>query len=130
MDKEIQKMVDDEIRSQIENMSKLKAGSDEKIKAAECLTKLYKLRTEEERADGEMRIESGKADSDFVLKEHQLSEQKKDRWFKAVIAAAELGIPLIFYGVWMNKGFKFEETGTFTSQTFRNLFGRFKPTKK
>lgn len=28
------------------------------------------------------------------------------------------------------KGFKFEETGTYTSTTFRGLFNRFRPTKK
>ena len=35
-----------------------------------------------------------------------------------------------FGGSWEKKGFKFEETGTFTSTTFRSLFSRFKPTKK
>lgn len=46
------------------------------------------------------------------------------------IAAAEIVLPLVFYAAWMRKGFKFEETGTFTSTTFRGLFGKFKPTKK
>jgi len=54
----------------------------------------------------------------------------KDRYFKLGIAAAELLIPLMFYGIWMRKGFKFEETGTYTSTTFRGLFNRFRPTKK
>ena len=44
--------------------------------------------------------------------------------------AAELVLPLMFYGVWMRRGLRFEETGTFTSQTFKNLFNRFKPTRK
>ena len=38
--------------------------------------------------------------------------------------------PLMFYGIWMKKGFKFEETGTYTSTTFRGLFNRFRPTRK
>lgn len=42
----------------------------------------------------------------------------------------KLMIPLMFYGIWMKKGFKFEETGTYTSTTFRGLFNRFRPTKK
>jgi hypothetical protein len=46
------------------------------------------------------------------------------------MAAAELVLPLMFYGVWMRRGFKFEQDGTFTSQTFRGLFSRFRPTKK
>lgn len=52
------------------------------------------------------------------------------QYFKVGIAAAELLIPLMFYGIWMWKGFKFEETGTYTSTTFRGLFNRFRPTKK
>ena len=67
---------------------------------------------------------------DDEIKQKQLEEQVKDRYFKVGIAAAELMIPLMFYGIWMNKGFKFEETGTITSSTFKGLINRFKPTKK
>ena len=72
--------------------------------------------------------ESGWKDDE--IKQKQLEEQVKDRYFKVGIAAAELMIPLMFYGIWMNKGFKFEETGTITSSTFKGLINRFKPTKK
>jgi len=34
------------------------------------------------------------------------------------------------FNVEIEKGFKFEETGTYTSQTFKNLINRFRPTKK
>ena len=64
------------------------------------------------------------------FKAEQLKEQVKDRYFKVGIAAAEIIIPIVFYGVWLKRGFKFEETGIFTSTTFRSLFNRFKPTKK
>ena len=123
MNEEICKLMDEEIKSQLEEMSSLKAGSDEKIKATESLSKLYKLRIDDERLDNELLKET-------MEKEALLTEQKKDRWFKTGIAAAEIGIPLIFYGIWMRRGFKFEETGTFTSQTFKGLINRFRPTKK
>lgn len=64
------------------------------------------------------------------LKQKQLEEQVKERYFRVGVAAAELMVPLIFYGIWMRKGFKFEETGTYTSKTFTGLINRFKPTKK
>ena len=70
------------------------------------------------------------ADQEMRLKEAQLVEQKKDRYFRLGLETAGLVLPLIFYGIWMRKGFKFEETGTFTSTTFRGLFNRFRPTKK
>ena len=53
----------------------------------------------------------------------------KDRYFKAGIAAAEIIIPIVFYSVWLKKGFKFEEKGIFTSTTFRSLWSKFKPRK-
>ncbi len=59
-----------------------------------------------------------------------LKERKIDRYVKIGIAVAELILPLAFYGCWMRRGLKFEETGTFTSTTFRGLFGHFRPTKK
>ena len=68
--------------------------------------------------------------SDGDFKERQFAEQVKDRYFRVGIAAAELLIPLMCYGIWMNKGFKFEETGTFTSSTFKGLINRLRHTKK
>lgn len=56
-------------------------------------------------------------------------ELKYDRWIKAGCEVAKVVVPIMFYSSWMKKGFEFEETGTFTSNTFRNLFGRFKPTE-
>lgn len=69
-------------------------------------------------------------ESDKGFKCAQLEESIKDRYFRVGMAAAELLLPLMFYAVWMRRGFRFEENGTYTSQTFRGLFSRFKPTKK
>jgi hypothetical protein len=52
-----------------------------------------------------------------------------DRYLKLGIEIIGIGLPLIFYASWMRRGFKFEETGTYTSTTFKGLFNRFKPTK-
>ena len=59
----------------------------------------------------------------------QLREQKIDRYVRTGVAAAELILPLVFYGIWMKRGFKFEESGVYSSTTFKNLFNRFKPAK-
>ena len=60
-------------------------------------------------------------DEDATLKAFQLDENTLDRYAKIGIAAAELVLPLMFYGVWMSRGLRFEETGTFTSKTFHCL---------
>lgn len=137
MNENINKLLDEEIATEIRSISEMKDGSTEKSKAISDLATLYKLRIEENRnlweADEKydrrkMEEEAGLRDED--IKRTQISEQIKDRYFKVGIAAAELMIPLAFYGIWMNKGFKFEETGAYTSTTFKGLFNRFRPTKK
>ena len=137
MEKDIKELLSEEIAAEIENLSGLADGSKEKSTAIEDLTKLYKLRIEENRNDWDAdekynrRVMEDEANArDEEIKRSQISEQVKDRYFKVGIAAAELMIPLVFYGIWMKKGFKFEQTGTYTSTTFRGLFNRFKPTGK
>lgn len=137
MEDNIRDLLSGEISREIQALSNLNEGSKEKSTAIDDLAKLYKLRIEESKNDWEydekynrrvMEEEAGTRDEE--MKRTQLSEQIKDRYFRLGIAAAELMIPLMFYGIWMKKGFKFEETGTYTSTTFRGLFNRFRPTKK
>ena len=133
---EIKDLLNEEIKNQISDLAKLEAGSKEKSIAIDDLTKLYKLRIEEsknelddEEKEARRLMEDRQFDDETLVKEKQLNEQVKERWFRLGIAAAELVLPLIFYGAWMSKGFKFEETGAFTSTTFRGLINRFRPTK-
>lgn len=133
----IKELLSEEIAEEIQALSTLEAGSKEKSTAIDDLTKLYKLRIEENKSEWEAdekynrRVMEDEANTrDDELKQTQIAEQVKDRYFRLGIAAAELMIPLMFYGIWMKKGFKFEETGTYTSTTFRGLFNRFRPTKK
>ena len=144
MENEINEMLDEVIKEELLNLTSLSSGSKEKTAAIDDLSRLYKLRIEENKnakeseaknkqllMEAERITEEVKShEQDEKLKKEQLAEQVKDRYFKLGIAAAELMIPLIFYGIWMRKGFKFEENGTHTSTTFRGLFNKFKPTKK
>ena len=94
------------------------------------LTKLYKLKLEEDKNTYERLDKIENREIDQESKAAQMEESVKDRYFRFGMAAAELVLPLMFYGIWMRRGFKFEQDGTFTSQTFRGLFSRFRPTKK
>lgn len=136
-EKTIDELLNEEIAAQIQTLSELNSGSKEKSAAVDDLTKLYKLRIEENKSvwDADEKYNRRMMDNDSSanekdFKERQITEQVKDRYFRIGIAAAELLIPLMCYGVWMNKGFKFEETGTYTSSTFKGLINRFRPTKK
>ena len=155
MSENIKELLNEEVAAEIQAISSLDSGSEEKSKAIEDLAKLYRLRIEETKSEldaedkrsrrtleseanvRENEIKKSQLDEqikadvqDEQYKRSQLDEQVKDRYFKLGIAAAELLIPIMFYGIWMRKGFKFEETGTYTSTTFRGLFNRFRPTKK
>ena len=110
----------------------------------ENVTKLYRLGLEDAKTDTDYdekvrrremdeqheQNELDKQTREEQFKKDQLAEQIKDRYFKLGIGVAEIVLPLIFYATWMKRGFKFEETGTYTSTTFRGLFNRFRPTKK
>lgn len=152
---QLKDLLSEEIKTQIQDLSKLNPGSAEKSKAVDDLATLYKLKIDEtkmeldfdekqarRKMDKENRLkddalkeqqlkdENSVHERDELIRKEQLAEQVKDRYIRLGIAAAEIILPLIFYSKWMKKGFKFEETGTFTSTTFRGLFNRFKPTKK
>ena len=102
-----------------QDMEKNQHEADNKLRE-EDLT----LREAQMRADNELRKE------DLALREEQMKADKTHRYISYGLEAAGIVLPLIFYGTWMRRGFKFEENGTFTSTTFRSLFGKFKPTKK
>lgn len=136
MDREIEDLLREEIKNQIEGLSDFESGSEEKLKAIKGVAELYKLKIDEEKAkaDSSDKEERRRTENDFgqrecILKEEEAKELKKDRLIRACISGAELVLPLLFYSVWMKKGLKFEETGTFTSTTFRGLLNRFRPTK-
>lgn len=144
MDEQIRQALANEILSQLNGLSDLEPGSKEQQTAVENVTKLYRLGLEDVKADTDYDEKLYRRDVDArheqdeldkqareeQLKREQLAEQVKDRYFKLGLEAAGIILPLIFYATWMKRGFKFEETGAYTSTTFRGLFNRFRPTKK
>lgn len=130
MGEENRSLLEEEIKAEIKRLGSLKSGGQEHTTAVDSLTKLYKLKLEEDKNTYERLDKIENREIDQESKTAQMAESVKDRYFRFGMAAAELVLPLMFYGVWMRRGFKFEQDGTFTSQTFRGLFSRFRPTKK
>ena len=156
MDEQIKVLLDEMIKTDILEIEEMDVGSEERKSAIDDLVKIYKLRIDETKNDKDIcerrearimemderrearfmemdeRSEARLMERDTRSRDKQedLSEQVKDRYFRVGLAVAEIGIPLVFYAIWMDRGFKFEESGAYTSSTFRNLFNRFKPTKK
>ena len=130
MGEENRSLLEEEIKAEIKRLGSLESGSQEHTTEVDSLTKLYKLKLEEDKNTYERLDKIENREIDQESKTAQMAESVKDRYFRLGMAAAELVLPLMFYGVWMRRGFKFEQDGTFTSQTFRGLFSRFRPTKK
>lgn len=112
---ELRKTLDEEIKHELEKISSLETGSEEHATAVESLTKLYKLKMEETKTD---------------LEREDKDERVKEWYWKCALELAQTVLPLFVGCAFMKKGFKFEETGAFTSTTFRWLFNQFKLTKK
>ena len=127
---DIKDMLEEEIRSEIISLSKMEPGSRTHSDAIDSVAKLYKLHIEtieSERAFIRRSDEFTNQDLELKLKAAQLDNDVKSRYFRFGAEMAGIVLPLVFYGVWMNRGFKFEENGTFTSTTFRGLFSKFRP---
>lgn len=154
MDKNIRDLLDETIEAELLNLKTLDSGSKEKETAINGVVNLYKLKIEETKNELDFDekssrriVEGEQSRKELALKERQIDgeaksraieeeskrvqvvEQNKDRYFRIGMDVVSLVLPLIFYGIWMNRGFKFEETGTLTSPTFRGLHSKFKPTK-
>lgn len=125
MNNEIKGMLEEEIKGGIQELSDFQLGSKEKTEAITSLATLYKLKIDDDKV--QLEIEE-KLNNDQLKLEDRL-ERNKDRYIRLGMEAAGIVLPLIFYAVWMKRGFKFEENGTYTSTTFRGLFNRFRPTK-
>lgn len=128
METEIKKILDDEIKLELKQLSNCVPHTEEEAAVYENLSKLIRLKTAEINAELKLENDIRKQKQEVRIQEKQLKERIIDRYFGVGIAAAELILPLLFYGMWMRRGFEFEKTGTFTSTTFRGLFNRFKPT--
>ena len=126
---EIKDMLDGVIRERIDKMGSDESTEEEKAQAIRDVTQLHKLRIEEIKAQAEVEDKQKRFEEEQQKNARQARDTKIDRIVKIAVGAVELLVPLGFYGMWMKQGFMFEEKGSFTSTTFKNLFSRFRPTK-
>lgn len=143
MDK-IKTLLDEQIKTEIEGLSSLKTGSDEKSKAVTDLTKLYQARIDEMKAETALLehqdrhelerdkhfLESQTRDDERVLKEAEHKSRNLDRWVNIGLQVGLAVLSIVSYDIWNRRGLKFEETGTITSPHTRNLLSKMLPSFK
>lgn len=130
---ELNERLDKELERRFEDLGNLETGSDEQGKATDNIVKLYKLRMDENEQENSKNADEDKA----VLERHklELEEQKAkdDKLIRILTTATSVGVTIAGFAVgshWYGKGFKFEETGTICSSTFKGLMRDFRFFKK
>lgn len=98
--------LDEMIEKEVEAINEFPEPSDERSQRLDDLDKMMRMKTEEKKSKRGL-IETG---------------------VKLALDGLAIAAPLAFYNVWMKRGFEFEKEGTFTSQTFKGLVNKFKPT--
>ena len=128
---ELKEIVIDEIKSEIENLKNLQAGSDEKSKAIESINSLYKTVVEDSKSEldyqirnRQLNLDTDKVDNEWTVSTNDMKERVKDRYWKAALEAAGIGVPALIYVICYCKGLEFEKTGTVTSSFFKSLVGK------
>ena len=121
MNEQIIEMIEKEIINTLSEMKVMEPGSKERDDAMKYVSDLYATLNSERKC----LIDSRKMDN----------EEDKNK-FDKILSFGKLGIdlfgvvgPLLLYNSWMKKGFEFEKTGMITSQTFRGLISKFKPSR-
>lgn len=140
---DINKLLGEEIKKEISNLSNLEDGSEEKSKAIEDLAKLYRLRIEEIKAQTERDGQRDNAilekdkyklalETADVEKEEKLTQRKAANLDRIINVGLQVGLTVggwLAYDIWHRRGLKFEETGTITSPWTRNLVSKMTPKK-
>jgi len=131
--------LDKELKKKLEELNKNEIGTEAYTKAADAFCKLHQRKIEETKTGLEVNkmaltiaqaeLDAEKAKLEMAATKDGARQAKKDRWIKIGLGVLEIGVPAALYAVFMNKGFKFEETGTYTSATLKNMFGRLKANK-
>lgn len=115
-------MLEEELQRGIKALGDVDPNSDKYDAIVDSISILYKLKIEEAKSEIEYQKE-------LVRQEIDGAKSKDERKFQYIRTGVEIGLGLssLMASIWFaKKGFRFEETGTYTSQTFRNSLSRFK----
>lgn len=125
---ELKEKLNKELERELGELEGLELGSDQMQKAAATIEMMHKLRMNEIGSDRDLEVK--KAELEAKKKELAL-ETKKAKDAKVIafvgtgVTLGTFAIKLVNDNLWMAKGFKFEETGTFCSKVFGEIWRGF-----
>lgn len=125
---ELKEKFDKELERELGELEGLELGSDQMQKAAATIEMMHKLRMNEVNSDRDLEVKK----AELEAKEKELALDTKKAKDAKVIAFVGTGVTLGTFAIklvndnlWMAKGFKFEETGTFCSKVFGEIWRGF-----
>lgn len=125
---ELKEKLNKELERELGELEGLELGSDRMQKAAATIEMMHKLRMNEVNSDRDLEVKK----AELEAKEKELTLETKKAKDAKVIAFVGTGVTLGTFAVklvndnlWMAKGFKFEETGTFCSKVFGEIWRGF-----
>lgn len=125
----IETLLQEEIRDEIEELRKMKVGSDEYRTAVDGVTKLVDRAIKIQEFDIELEEKRAQRDAENELKLEQVKDEKKDRIVKNILTAGGIIVPAALT-VWGTcKSIEFEKEGTFTTIMGRGFINKLLPRK-
>ena len=125
---ELKEKLDKELERELGELEGLELGTDQMQKAAATIEMMHKLRMNEVNSDRDLEVKK----AELEAKEKELALETKKAKDAKVIAFVGTGVTLGTFAIklvndnlWMAKGFKFEETGTFCSKVFGEIWRGF-----
>ena len=125
---ELKEKLNKELERELGELEGLELGSDQMQKAAATIEMMHKLRMNEVNSDRDLEVKK----AELEAKEKELALETKKAKDAKVIAFVGTGVTLGTFAIklvndnlWMAKGFKFEETGTFCSKIFGEIWRGF-----
>ena len=121
----VKSMLDDEIRNELENLGREAIGSEEYKANLDGVTKLLDRQIEIEKLENERLDRMESRETEVILKQQQLAEEKKDRRIKNSITVGTFACSAALYAMAFIASTTFEREGTFTTEgrrgALRNL---------
>lgn len=125
---ELKEKLNKELERELGELEGLELGSDQMQKAAATIEMMHKLRMNEVNSDRDLEVKK----AELEAKEKELALETKKAKDAKVIAFVGTGVTLGTFAIklvndnlWMAKGFKFEESGTFCSKVFGEIWRGF-----
>lgn len=124
MDEQLLQSLADELQKEFNDLDKLEPGSEEYSRHIKNIDTLWIL------AQKEVQAAIDSEERDYKREQELISNalDRKDKFIDRVVTVGakvlELSIPTAVYIALFNKALRFEEKGTITSTTNRNLLGK------